>query len=61
MQAKLTTEEIFGLLANRYYDYSNAKSIGCADEWNATVAILRDFVESFSEGRLKVIATPESI
>lgn len=57
MQAKLTTEETFGILMNRFYDYSNSRAAGNVADWNATVAILKDFVESFSEGRLKVIPT----
>lgn len=61
MQAKLTTEEIFGLLMNRFYDYSTSKTIGCWEEHNATVDILKDFVESFSEGRLQIVAASQAI
>lgn len=54
MQAKLTTEEIFGLLMNRFYDYSNTKQAGSIAH-NATIDILKDFVESFSEGNLEIV------
>lgn len=60
MNSGLTTEELFKLLQDRYntFNFSGFSPQGNPYEeqaHNAVIATLKDVVESFSAGRLKVV------
>lgn len=62
MHSQLTPTEIFKLLQSRYHDFCDSGgfdprgSVYDAKAHNAVVAVLKDFTESFSQGRLKIVA-----
>jgi hypothetical protein len=54
MKTKLTTDELLMLLNSRYSSLQNGDNYEFADNYNSIVATLKDFVESFTEGRLEI-------
>lgn len=63
MNTKLSTEELFSLLSNRFYEERQTRSSAnyTGHAYKAVIDTLRDFVEEFSEGRFQVIVKPEPI
>lgn len=52
MKTELKTDEILNILINRYYDYQSSQ--GHSSNYNDVLSVLSDFVESFSNGGLKI-------
>jgi hypothetical protein len=67
MHSKLDSDELFNLLSRRYTEFSDYSGFDMngnphdAESHNGILATLKDFTESFSKGRLKVIPAPETI